>query len=416
MERTELGRLLGGRPTVQAVRRVLISEADPRKFMTAFAQAVAGEAEVFLCDPRWGAGERAKVDSLFQAAVPVPPAETAGDGWLMIPTGGTSGRLRFARHDARTLGAAVRGFVQHFGVSQVNAVGVLPMHHVSGLMAWMRCALTGGVYRPLDWKAIEGGEVPALPVKVHGWMISLVPTQLERLLHRPATIEWLKKFRVIFVGSGPTWPELLDKAAEHRLPLSLGYGMTESAAMLTALRPEDFLAGTRSSGKLMPHATVQTNADGVIVIGGESLFRGYYPQWRVPGEFVTEDGGLIDRAGHLHVTGRRDSVIISGGEKVEPLEVEAVLHSSGEMPEVVVLGVPDEEWGQVVIAAYPAASEPKLKKVAEVMNRLLSPAKRPKIFVPLATWPVNDQGKVNRPEATRLAEQTLRSGLEAGKG
>ena len=75
------------------------------------------------------------------------------------------------------------------------------------------------------------------------------------------------------------------------------------------------------------------------------------------------------------------------------------------------MGMPDEEWGQIVIAAYPAATEPKLKKVAEVMNRMLSPAKRPKLFVPLATWPVNDQGKVIRPEATRLAEQALRSGL-----
>jgi len=69
----------------------------------------------------------------------------------------------------------------------------------------------------------------------------------------------------------------------------------------------------------------------------------------------------------------------------------------------------------VVIAAYPASTEPKLKKVAEVMNRQLSPAKRPKIFVPLARWPVNDQGKVNRPEATRLAELTIRAGLDTNK-
>ena len=415
MERFELGRLLGGRPTVQVARRILISETEPRKFMAAFAQAVAGDAEIFLCDPKWGAAERARVDALLQSNAQNPPANP-GEGWLMIPTGGTSGRLRFARHDAKTIAAAVHGFTAHFGVSQANAVGVLPLHHVSGLMAWMRSALTGGVYRPLDWKLIEGGELPALPVKVHGWMISLVPTQLERLLRSPAAVEWLRKFRCIFIGSGPTWPGLLDKAAALRLPLSLVYGMTESAAMITALRAEDFLAGTKSSGSVLPHATVQINADGLIAIGGESLFRGYYPQWRTAGDFATEDGGYLDRSGHLHITGRRDSVIISGGEKVEPTEVEAVLHSSGELPEVVVLGVPDEEWGQVVIAVYPAAAAPKLKKVAEVMNRLLSPAKRPKIFVPLVHWPVNDQGKVNRPEATRLAELALRTGLGPGKG
>ena len=409
MERLELGRLLGGRPAVQTARRVQISEADPRTFMAAFAAAVAGEAEIFLCDPRWGAVERAKVDALLQTNVQNPPAGPA-EGWLMIPTGGTSGRLRFARHDARTISAAVRGFTEHFGVSQVNAAGVLPMHHVSGLMAWMRCALTGGLYRPLDWKAIEGGELPALPVKVHGWMISLVPTQLERLLQSEAAVAWLKNFRSIFVGSGPTWPELLDKAAALRLPLSLGYGMTESAAMVTALRPENFLTGARSSGTILPHATVRLDTDNVINLGGESLFRGYYPQWRAAGEFTTEDGGYLDKAGHLYVTGRRDAVIISGGEKVDPAEVESVLLGSGELPQVVVLGVPDDEWGQVVIAAYPAAAAPKLKKVAEAMNRLLSPAKRPKLFVPLTYWPLNDQGKVNRADVARQAEHAVRFG------
>jgi hypothetical protein len=65
----------------------------------------------------------------------------------------------------------------------------------------------------------------------------------------------------------------------------------------------------------------------------------------------------------------------------------------------------------LVIATYPESSAPKLKKVAEVMNRLLSPAKRPKLFVPLAHWPVNDEGKVNRAAATQMAERAIRSGL-----
>ncbi len=414
MERAELSRLLGGTsgPVVaQPARRIMISEAEPRKFMAAFAQAVSGEAEIFLCDPKWGAVERSQVDALLRSPMPGALVSTAGKGWLMIPTGGTSGKVRFARHDAATLAAAVRGFAQYFELSQVNAAGVLPLHHVSGLMAWMRCTLTGGTYRPLDWKAIEDGVFPSLPVKVHGWVISLVPTQLERLLRKEAAIEWLKKFRIIFVGGGPTWSELLDKAQSLKLPLSLGYGMTESAAMLAGLRPADFLKGQRSCGTTMPHVTAQISSEGVISINGDSLFRGYYPQWRAPGEFVTEDGGYRDRNGHLYITGRRDTVIISGGEKVDPAAVEEVLRGSGELPQVVVLGVPDAEWGQVVIAVYPETPAPKLKKVAEVMNRLLSPAKRPKLFVPLPRWPVNEQGKVNRAEVAHLAEHALRAGL-----
>jgi len=411
MERTELSRLLGGTLALQSARRLVITEAEPRKFMAAFTQAVAGEAEVFLCDPKWGAVERSQVDSLLRSPVPAIPAGMEGKGWLMIPTGGTSGHVRFARHDSVTLAAAVRGFTQHFEISQVNAVGVLPLHHVSGLLAWMRCALTGGTYRPLDWKTIEEGVLPALPIKVHGWVISLVPTQLERLLRQEAAVEWLRKFRIIFLGGGPAWPELLDKVMALKLPLSVGYGMTESAAMLSGVKPADFLAGLRSCGTVMPHVAARVSDEGVISISGESLFRGYYPQWRPPGEFVTEDGGYRDRNGHLYITGRRDTVIISGGEKVDPAAVEAVLRGSGELPQVVVLGVPDAEWGQVVIATYPESPAPKLKKVAEVMNRLLSPAKRPKLFVPLPRWPVNDQGKVNRAEVAHLAEHALRASL-----
>ena len=286
MERTELGRLLGGTLSIQTARRVLISESEPRKFMAAFTQAVASDAEIFLCDPKWGAVERSQVDTLLRAPVAESPDDFAGKGWLMIPTGGTGGKIRFTRHDSGTIAAAVRGFTQHFDLSQVNAVGVLPLHHVSGLMAWMRCTLTGGTYRPVDWKAIEEGALPTLPIKVHGWVISLVPTQLERLLRQNAAIEWLRKFRIIFLGGGPVWSELLDKAEMLRLPVSVGYGMTESAAMISGMRTADFLSGQRSCGTVLPHVTVGINSEGVISISGESVFRGYYPQWRAPGEFV----------------------------------------------------------------------------------------------------------------------------------
>ena len=393
---------------------ILISEAGPARFMAAFADAVAGTGEVFLGNPAWGESERAQLAALRLVPRSSIPASGSSQGWLCVPTGGTSGQVKFARHDAATLSAAVRGFTRHLGVSQVNAVGVLPLHHVSGLMAWLRCALTGGEYRSLEWKALEGGARPALPTRPEGWMISLVPTQLERLLRSRPAVTWLRQFRIIFLGGAPAQSGLLEAAAAERLPLSLGYGMTESAAMITALRPEEFLAGVRSCGSVLPHATLKIGSDGVIIIGGDSLFRGYHPQWRAHGNFETTDCGSLDERGQLHVAGRRDGVIITGGEKVEPAEVEAVLRESGEFSEVVVIGVPDAEWGQAVVAAYPATDQPDLGKVAGAASRSLSSAKRPKQFVPLAPWPVNDQGKVNRAEVARRVNSVWRSAGQAG--
>ncbi len=393
MDRAELARRLGAPVALgeTATGPHVIEEREPERFMAAFVAAVAAGGDVFLADPAWGPGERAQMQALLEMEKRGQPGASSR-GWLMIPSGGTSGRLKFARHDEETIGAAVRGFAEHFGIGRVNAIGVLPLHHVSGLMAWMRCVLTGGGFRPWAWKALEAGATPALPAD-GDTVISLVPTQLQRLLTSAGTVAWLRSFRVIFVGGGPVWSELADAASRAGLPLSLGYGMTETAAMVTALRPEEFLAGARSSGAPMPHAHVSIGGEGRVAVGGASLFRGYFPEWREEREFATDDLGRIDERGHLHVSGRRDATIITGGKKVQPAEVEAALRASGEFEDVVVVGVPDAEWGEMVVACYPGAMRaPQIERA--VAN--LAAWQRPKRFVAIANWPRTVQGKVNR--------------------
>lgn len=382
----------------------------------------SGDA-VFLCDPAWSAADRAAVEELKKTLPETGssspqstisnPLSAISAGWLCVPTGGTSGRVRFARHDEHTLGAAVGGFCTHFGVSRVNAVGVLPRHHVSGLMAWARCAWTGGEYVAWDWKRLEAGDLPALgKAGVRGgadgeWFLSLVPTQLQRLLTVPRAVEWLRQFRAVFVGGGPAWADLLDRAAEARLRLALSYGMTETAAMVAAQRPEEFLAGDRSSGTAMPHASIALDGEGVVRIAGESVFRGYWPELRGAREFVTDDVAEIDALGRWQVRGRRDAVIITGGEKVQPAEVEAVLRASGEFADVAVLGVPDATWGQAVTAFYPRGERaPDFGRATAA----LAGYKRPKRFIAVAEWPRNAQGKVNR--AALLAAAARSAGID----
>jgi len=401
MERAELARLLGGRGggAGSDVAARIVFEAEPRRFMTEFAAAVGSGAAVFLGDPAWGIKERAQFEEIVAGAQ--RRGLGAGEreyGWLMIPSGGTSGTLKFARHDGSTLSAAVRGFTAHFGLTRVRAVNVLPLHHVSGLMAWMRCALTGGAFTSVSWKRLEGGDRPEL--RGENWVISLVPTQLERLLRDVAAVEWLRRFTVILVGGGPVWPELAERAASARLPVALSYGMTETAAMVTALLPAEFLAGARNSGRALPQVQVAIAADERIRVEGPSLFRGYWPGWSDAERFVTDDVGRIDEHGYLQVLGRRDAMIITGGKKVQPADVEAALRASGEFEDVAVVGVPDPEWGECVVACYPAGEgrRPDLDRAGAA----LAPFQRPKRFVAVAEWPRNAQGKVNR-QALRAA-------------
>jgi O-succinylbenzoic acid--CoA ligase len=396
MERAELARLLGAGARAGGAEgeAVFVAERDLGEFMAKFAAAAAGQAPVFLGDPGWSRDQQARWQ-------PQAAATAGGErGWLMIPTGGSGGGLKFVRHDQDTMAAAVAGFCRHFGLSRVNAIGVLPLYHVSGLMAWVRCALTGGEFRPWDWKRLEAGERPGLGPGP--WVISLVPTQLQRLLGDEAAITWLRGFEIIFLGGGPVWPELADGAAAAGLRVSLSYGMTETAAMVTALRPEEFIRGVRSSGSPLPHVSVEITADGLIAVTGESVFRGYYPESRAERRFETGDLGRIDAAGHLHVLGRRDAAIITGGKKVQPAEVEAILRASGEFEDVAVIGLPDAEWGEIVVACFPAAGrKPDTARAAQGLPAY----QRPKRFVALADWPRTEAGKINRLSLRAIVEK-----------
>lgn len=355
---------------------------------------------VFLSDPYASAAARAQVEAV-RAKVPGDPGER---GWLCIATGGSSGAVRFARHDEGTLIAAVRGFCAHFGIERVQAVDVLPAFHVSGLMARVRCAATGGRHLPWAWKQIETGPRPTVP-RGEEWVISLVPSQLQRLLERPDAVEWLRRFRLIVIGGGPTWPHLAEAAAAARLPVALSYGLTETAAMVAAQRPEEFLAGGRSCGRPLPHVRIRIGDEGAVCIAGASNFHGYFPGWQTEAEVRTEDWGRLDEQGNLHVLGRRDAVIITGGKKVHPTEVERALMASGEFRDVAVVGVPDREWGEAVVAVYPkaAGAEPDLEKA----TRAIPGHQRPKRFLPLAEWPRNAQGKIDRAALRATAAQTL---------
>lgn len=393
-----------------------MERADLLKLTEATGCAERRGGYVFLRDPDWGSGETEQFERLGSIADTAPePA----DGWLCIPTGGTGGKLRFARHDEKTLAAAVDGFCGHFGLARVNAVNILPAHHVSGFMARVRCAATGGEHVSKAWREIDAEEYPELARLPDGWVLSLVPTQLQRLLMSGGrALMWLHQFRLIFIGGGPVWPQLTEGAVRAKLPVVFSYGMTETAAMVAAQRAGDFSGGDRSSGIAMPHARVEIAGSehggeaprgetGLVRIKAGSLFRGYFPERREGDFFQTGDLAFWDERGGLNIVGRRDSVIITGGKKVMPSEVAEALLSNGVLPDVAVVGVPDAEWGQRVVACYPRHAAANFDPVRiETALRSLAKYKWPKSYVAVDDWPRNAQGKLNGAklaEAARLA-------------
>ncbi|MCT7986276.1 2-succinylbenzoate--CoA ligase [Laspinema sp. A4] len=406
---------------------LLLAERDPVRFLAGFIAAVAADCPLFLGNPNWvdsewrSAIEQIQPDRIWHQGQDFPgkacqnPQDTIPSG-IMIPTGGSSGRLRFAIHTWETLMASVAGFTQYFQLPRVNSCCVLPLFHVSGLMQFLRSFTTGGTFvNLLDYKTIV--EETATHINPKEFFISLVPTQLNRLLNNPQSAHYLSKFQTVLLGGAPAWPELLKRAKYYQIPLSLTYGMTETASQIVTLKPADFLAGNQSCGRVLPHAQItiknlagealEVGKTGMITIQADSLAKGYYPGDNVAfgfNSFQSDDLGFIDEGGYLTVVGRHSDKIISGGENIYPAEVEAAILGTGLVEDVCAIAVADQDWGQVVTAVYVPKGGVESEAIASLLTDTLSPFKRPKYWVQIDRLPRNNRGKISR---SRVQEMVL---------
>ncbi len=411
--------------------RVLIAERESVKFLAGVIAASAANCPVFLSDPNWVKQEWQQVFKIVQPDLVLgygnweleiknyyPNSKPIlNSNWIMIPTGGSSGKIRFAIHTWETLTASVGGFQQYFQLKEINSFCVLPLYHVSGLMQFMRSFTTNGNLVIQQFKQLES---TFSDTEFSNYFISLVPTQLQRLLQKPHLAKWLSKFKTVLLGGAPAWQELLEIAREYNINLALTYGMTETASGIAILKPEDFLKGENNCGQILPHTTVSIcdyagdklnpNEVGNITVNSQSLALGYYPDlFDNRDNFRLDDLGFIDAKGYLNLVGRSSNKIITGGENVYPLEVEAAIRATKLVKDICVIGIGDRNWGQAVIAVY-------IKKDRTVSTNglqlaiadKLSKYKQPKHWIAVEYIPRNSQGKINYEQITALAREHLK--------
>ncbi len=409
--------------------KIILAEPEPTAFLATFLAAVVAKCPVFLCNPNWVKAEWKQVfkivhpDVIFGTLEEFNPSyiqtnsviSTPGAS-IMIPTGGSSGQVRFVIHTWETLTASVGGFKQYFNFKNINSFCTLPLYHVSGLMQFVRSWTTGGRLAIFPFKTVETGELTQF--NPSEFCISLVPTQLQRLLNHSQTTDWLSQFKMVLLGGAPAWLELLEKAKIHQIRLAPTYGMTETASQIVTLKPEDFLAGNQSYGQVLPHAKIKiygenhqelgVNQLGIITIEADSLALGYYSQIYHPKSRLkrleSDDLGYLDERGYLTIMGRNSYKIITGGENVYPVEVEAAIRSTGWVVDVCVIGLPDSDWGQVVTAIYvPNGSDVSVSDLQTALQEKLSKFKQPKYWIAVDALPRNAQGKLNFKQLEELA-------------
>jgi O-succinylbenzoic acid--CoA ligase len=338
---------------------------------------------------------------------PLGPTEDDPDDptALVLATSGSTGEAKGVLLSAGQLAASAAATEDRLG-GPGRWLLALPPWHIAGLQVLLRSLAAGeppvalpvGPFRPETFTATAD----AMPEGRR--YVSLVPTQLHRVLGDAAATTALAGFDAVLVGGAATAPHLLDQARAAGIAVVTTYGMTETCG------------GCVYDGRPLAGVTVAVDsADGTgrISLTGPMVARGYrgrpddaaFPR---PGTFVTGDEGTW-RDEVLSVHGRADDVIVTGGLKVAPQLVEAVLAALPGVAGVVVVGMPDEQWGEIVTAVVqvrPGCDPTSVS--ASVLGVAALPAhQRPRRVLLIDAIPERGPGKPDRGAARAWASSSV---------
>jgi acyl-CoA synthetase (AMP-forming)/AMP-acid ligase II/carbon monoxide dehydrogenase subunit G len=348
---------------------------------------------------------------------PVPPAET---GRVVILTSGTTGTPKGAsRKQPETIGPAVALLSRIPLRAREKTFIVAPLFHSWGFAHFTLGLMLGSTYilrRKFDpehtLSTIAQYQVQAAP---------MVPVMVQRIMQLPE--ETRHKYDTSSLRSIPLSGSALPGELAIKFMDEFGdvlynlYGSTE-VAWATIATPDDLRASPGTAGA-PPRGTVLRIYDedgkelpngetGRIFVGNEMLFEGYTGGGNkdvIDGLMSTGDVGYLDTEGRLHVSGRDDDMIVSGGENVFPREVEDLISNMKGVDEVAVIGVDDEEFGQrlkaFVVGKAGAPSEDEIKKKVKAD---LAGYKVPREVEFLDELPRNATGKVLKKELKEREE------------
>ena len=306
----------------------------------------------------------------------------------IIFTSGSSGKPRAAVHSFGNHYFSALGANQNipFGAGDDCWLLALPLYHVGGLAIVFRAITGGGAIAIPAPETSLAAAIRSLGV-TH---ISLVATQLFRLLQTDSNIPLLQKMTAILLGGSAIPKQLIAESIRLKLPIHTSYGSTEMSSQITATPQNATAAELSASGKLLNFRELRIEADGEICVGGKTLFRGYWTNgscqqpFTADGFFRTGDTGKIDGNGFLHVTGRKNNMFISGGENIQPETIEAALNECPGVRQSLVVPVPDNEFGQRPVAFVETDTPLNEVKILDFLAKKLARFELPLHIFP---WP-----------------------------
>ena len=322
----------------------------------------------------------------------------------IIFTSGSSGEPKGALHTIANHYYNALGSHENIPFGPGHAwLASLPMYHISGFSLIMRALIAGGTI------VFPQPQAPLADAIMHPAVthLSVVPTQLKRLLEESLCVERLRKLNAILVGGSAIPPGLIERAVLAGLPVCATYGSTEAASQIATGRP-----GIKAGARVLSHRQVKIAGDGEILVKGKTIFKGYVQGDSVEsavdaqGWFHTGDTGSLDEGGNLHAAGRKDLMFICGGENIHPEEIERALKDIDQIEHAVVVPVDDPEFGKRPAAFIKTKDNQPLDrgKIKTTLRKTLEPFKIPKTFHP---WPesVPPSLKAQRRSLIRIAKR-----------
>jgi o-succinylbenzoate---CoA ligase len=284
----------------------------------------------------------------------------------------------------------------------------LPLYHIGGISIVLRSVLYGiPVIVPSnpDTDSIIEAIYAHTPS-----MMSFVPTMMYRIVERG--VNPIPSHRSVLLGGGPVSKDLFNRFTGDGWKIAMTYGATEASSQITTKHPLDE-KNPGSAGMPLPGTNVRIiqedetevppGTEGEITVRSPSLMRGYYRRPDMTekvirdGWYHTGDYGYCTEDGYLYVVSRRDDLIVSGGENVNPVEVEHVLREHPSIADVCVFPYPDDEWGEIVACAIVIrGGDINLENIKRFVTGKIPSFMIPKRIFIVERLPYNEYGKVNR--------------------